>query len=147
MAKFDPPYKKLFSEAVFWEYGSIHTHEEIAEILGVKKNAKKYHSDIRRANEKLIESGKLLKNIRDIGYRIVSPDDYADVAIEHVDKSKMQISIAGKIIDHTPVKRLSPEGLKRHRQISDAMATTRAVMLGKFTELALLSKKQIEIRK
>lgn len=64
-----------------YEYGTVFEHNAISHTLDVPKNSTKYKTSITKLKKLMLEKGKMLENIRGVGYRIVNPSDYAGKAI------------------------------------------------------------------
>lgn len=90
-SKLYPAWKDLLKVAAPWEYGSFHTHEEIALIIGVSTSAgERYYRLVQRANVDLLElHQKYLRNVPGRGYRVINPQ-------EHLPESSRIVKLAGK---------------------------------------------------
>jgi len=83
-----PPWKELVRQACQWEYGSLHSHNEIAGILQVKYPSRAYYSCLRRARDVLLcEHQRCLVPIPKFGYRVLRPE-------EHIRESLRQVRLA-----------------------------------------------------
>ena len=79
-----PPWKELVKIAQTWDYDSVHTHEEIASILNVKKQTAPYYHAVSKADEELVLIGKHLEVVIKTGYRVIRPDEYIRAANDKV---------------------------------------------------------------
>lgn len=86
-----PLWKNLVDIASLWEYGSFHSHEEIANLLSIRYGTYEYRTVISRANEELTFIGKRLKNVKGEGYEVLEPENYLSESVGHVQKAARQI--------------------------------------------------------
>ena len=134
-----PRYKELVEWATGWEYGSIHSHNEIAEIMDVKSCSPEYYGSITRANKALLECGKRLINLKAQGYKVLSPDDYIRESQKCVNQAGRRIKQAAAISQMAPTENMSEEGRKRHQAHNDRLMSFGALMQGASTELRILA--------
>jgi len=84
-----PTWKELVKIArEQWEYGSFHSHTEIAAIMDVEPppEGKKYYGYVENARNELIRHGKLLDTIVGKGYVVVEVHRHDEATFEDVDK-------------------------------------------------------------
>jgi len=112
--RYYPEWKELAKVAGEWEYGSFHSHDEIAEILGIEKKTSKYYSYVQKVARILQLKQKVLENVLNKGYRIVDPHEHVEVSTEKVLKSEQYLQRALIIIEHTPEERLAEDDRKKH---------------------------------
>ena len=105
--KLFPPFRELAKIAKDWPYGSTHTHDEISKILDTPQQENLYYQYVADANELLIPHGKMIRNVRGVGYLVIRPDDYRGASFEKVKKSKEFLLRACEIAQHAPVDEMS----------------------------------------
>ena len=104
-----PEWKNLVECAKEWEYGTVHSHTEIAAILRLKYSTSAYKTAVSRANEELTPLGKRLKNIRNVGYEVLKPDSYLSESVLHVNKASREIKRGVSISYGCKLELVSPE--------------------------------------
>lgn len=112
--KLFPVWKELVKAVDTWEYGTFHTHSEIADILGVPPQSQKYYGYVQRAREELIEHRKLLETYINQGYLIVEVDRYNDVTLADLKKSKRFLELSILKSNYAPIELMDEETRKRH---------------------------------
>lgn len=120
-----PPYKLLVREALNWEYGSIHSHEEIGNILGLTPGTHFYYSAIARAKKRLLSHGKLIESVRDTGYQTLMPDDYNPHSVKVVNQGRKKVRTAVQVLSNAPEEQMTPHARTARRKLYD-----RTVSLG-----------------
>lgn len=65
--------EQLFNMFIQKQYGEIIYHTEIARILGFDKTESKYGIYVRKAKDRLIPYGKVLKSIPGVGFIVLKP--------------------------------------------------------------------------
>jgi hypothetical protein len=123
-----------------WNYGSIHSHDEIAKLMHLDKNSNRYKSMISRANQKLTGFGKRLENIKGEGYKVVEPDRYTDISLNKFQQGVKRIRDSYSISEHAPIDKMTEEGRKRFRSYNERLSIMRAITEGHCKELTVLSK-------
>lgn len=141
-----PRYLELVEQAVNWEYGSIHSHNEIAETMNLLPGNNEYYTNVNKANKKLLESGKKLVNVNGKGYQVLSPDDYMKESAKKVDQGKRRIRDAGKVLSYAPIEHMSEEGKKRFTAYSDRYFSFMALVQGASVELKTLAAQKPKIQ-
>jgi hypothetical protein len=92
-----PLYRYLVDAVMSWEYGTIHSHDEISSILTVTYDTYQYRSAISAANKDLTLRGKRLKSVRNVGYMVLEPKNYLSEAVGHLKKSTNQLKTSASI--------------------------------------------------
>lgn len=110
-----PPWKELVKVAVNWDYGSIHKHMEIADILHLKVRTSEYYGAVTTANQELIKHSKHLTNIHNIGYTVTNPNDYPEASQEQIDKALRHVKTGEVISIYAPIEKMD----EHHRIIHD----------------------------
>lgn len=133
--RLQPAWKELVKAAAKWGYGSFHTHDEIADILGVRPRTSKYYSHVQKARKRLIAYGKLLESIKDEGYQTVEVERYTEVTHGDIEKSRKYLKLGLIKTQYAPVELMSEED----RQKSDRFLVTTVGLLSmtesSYTEL------------
>lgn len=137
--KLFPPSRELAKVAETWAYGSTHEHSEIAAILDTPQQENLYYQYIADANELLIPKGKMIRNVRGVGYLVVKPDDYRGASFEQVKKSKDYLLRACEIAQYAPVDEMSPDERNQFDRYIVGLGTRAALFIREFE-----SKKAIE---
>jgi hypothetical protein len=113
-SKLFPVWKELVRIADTWEYGSFHSHEEIALILDVEQKTTKYYGYVQRAREELITRRKLLETYINQGYLVVEVDRYNDVTFEDLKKSKKYLELSILKSNFAPTELMDERTRERH---------------------------------
>lgn len=123
-----------------YEYGTVFEHNAISHMLDVPKNSTKYKTSITKLKKLMLEKGKMLENIRGVGYRIVNPSDYAGKAINQYKLGFNRLTKGEKILNYTPVNDLSDEDRKVYNEVTDRAVRLNASLAGGIVELNRLNK-------
>jgi hypothetical protein len=126
-----PEYKLLVDTVLSdpnWDYGTLHSHAEISQVLGVKPKTPRYYSMITYANRRLRKQGKILKSIRPQGYQVAEPRDYAKLAAKKVMEGSRKIEVGCEIAEFAPTKRMSRHELMAHRAVTDKLRSYEAFL-------------------
>jgi len=137
--KLFPPSRELARVAEAWAYGSTHTHVEISEILDSPQQENLYYQYVADANEILIPKGKLIKNIRGVGYLVVNPDDYKEASFDRVKKSKDYLMRACEIAQSAPVDKMSQEKREKFDHYLVGLGSRAALFLREFESINAIS--------
>ena len=122
-------------------YGTVIFHWEISNIINEAYNTPKYGSIITKAKEILWLRGKAIESIRGQGYRVMEPDSYNNKAVGLLKQGFSRIRTAEDILNNSPTKDMSEEGLMTHQNIQDKMRIVFAHTTGVRIEVNLLAKK------
>lgn len=112
--KLFPIWKELVKAALEWQYGSFHTHKEIADIMGVDPQSPRYYAAISKARENLIQCGRLLETLTDRGYLVTEVNRYNEVTLEDVKKSRKYLELSVLKSQFAPVEKMDESTRKRH---------------------------------
>lgn len=120
-----PEYLELIKVGKGWEYDTIHTHEEVSEILGIsyEEDRAAYYEAVSKAREEMIRLGKPLETLPSIGYRVVPPDDLHRASVGELKKTRIHNSRALLILEFGPVKEMSPLTQAAHEHYHIRTAT------------------------
>lgn len=111
------------------EYGDVLPHQDLAVLLGVPPKCTEYYNLVQRLNTRLLRKSKVLENVRGIGYRIVEPDNYTDLALDHFSRAAKQVRKATRVMKFAPVDKMSENGRVRFNDTSDQAVKLRASFL------------------
>ena len=134
--------KILVEEFVNKGYGGAMTHYEISRLVGVKEGTRRYQSIIDSAKKKLLEHGKMIDNVRGVGYRVIDPDEYTGQSARCVISGARRIDKGTKILQNAPVKDMSQEGVQTYNRVVDRMKILQAAICGAKVEINMLSSKR-----
>ena len=91
-----------------------------------------FYSMISSVNRQLTKYHLRLKNIAGFGYKILHPNEYAEVAFEQFMKAHGNVSEAKFILDNTDTQYLTPAELVTYQEIYDKVSDTDAYMRTKY---------------
>ena len=134
--------QKLVEYVFERKYGDLIEHYEIERVIGEKCRTTKYSDIVSGAQKKLQKVGKVIENVRGVGYKIVMPDDYSDKAVDLIASGARRIEKGGKILRYAPVNEMSQSGLEAYNTTVDRVKVLSAAVVGAKVELNLLAKKR-----
>lgn len=137
-----PEWKELFENAQFWEYGDIHSHREIAKIVGLQYPSEKFYHTVTRANKELLHIGKMLSCIQGKGYKVVEPNDYHKEIERETRRAERRAAVAMAIGEHAPYDEMDIATQMRTKHISDRALQNYAFLKSKRVEIHLLAREQ-----
>lgn len=140
-----PLWKELFRVAQDWEYGSTHTHKEIARILGIEYGGTDYYGNVNSAFEQLANIGKRLRCVHNTGYYVLKPSEYPLAAYDDTHKSGRILKRGLDNIHNAPVQKMDNSTKQRIEAIGTHMARTYVNLVtatNEVKELAGISRKQ-----
>lgn len=114
--KLFPVWKELVKVANTWEYGTFHSHEEIADIMGIsyENQYSKYIANIQKAKKALIEHRKLLETHVDKGYFVTEINRYNEVTFEDIRKSQRYLELSILKSTYAPIELMDDQTRKKH---------------------------------
>jgi hypothetical protein len=110
-----PVWKQLVKVASAWEYGTLHTHTEIADVINLDAQTNKYYQTVSSANIELTLTGKRLAIVQGEGYMVVKPGEYPEDSRKQKDKGLRHYKIAAMVTGCAPVERMTD----KERAIND----------------------------
>lgn len=134
--------KALVDKFLTMEYGDTLEHYKIEAIINLRQKDRDYQSVIQAAKKQLEEMGRTVKCTRKVGYQLVMPDEYSDLAAHYVQDATKRIRHSKRILDHAPEDKMTPEGRDMYRHMKDRMTTLAAFMQGARTEVRELTAKK-----
>lgn len=121
-----------------WDYGTIHSHEEIASLIGVEPRTHEYYMTISKARRPLILDGKMIKVIKNEGYRVVLPDEYPAESVRMYSKGADRIALSKEIFVFSPRERMSAVSVRHGAEIFNKIET-----MNNFVKMLLAELKRI----
>jgi len=109
-----PVWKELVKVADSWEYGTFHSHKEVAGILDVEEQTPKYYGYVQKAKQALIEKRKLLETHIDRGYYVTEINRYNEVTLEDVKKSRKYLELSVLKSQYAPAELMDEQTKKKH---------------------------------
>jgi hypothetical protein len=137
-----PEWKEIVNQAMFWNYGDLKTHEEIANMVYLKHTTQKYRTAIAKANKKLIEHGKMLKCVRNQGYIVIAPDEYLNESYECKRKAVKQFDTSHQILENAPLEHMAEEARKKHLIAYDRSSTLQSMLHGGLKQIGVITEKK-----
>ena len=104
-AKKDKAVWETIYESFNWQPGLEVSNQELHNIAG--SGFKSFIPWVKKAIRE--SQGLVLKAVRGFGYQIISPEENIGAAKHHGRKARKQVKIANSIINHTDLKKLTPE--------------------------------------
>jgi hypothetical protein len=140
-----PEWKELVKHAITWDYGTVHSHQEISSIMLLKPFTRKYYTMVSRASKELRDYGKVIVSLPKQGYKVIAPDEYVGHAIKYVEAGSKRIKTAHSILDCAPVDKMTVPGRTRFNMVYDRMAAFYAFMQGGVKELKTLERTHLRL--
>lgn len=134
--------KRLTEEFVSKKYGETVEHFRIAAIIEEGTGTREYRYIVEKACKRALECGKMMENVRAVGYRVVDPDDYSNQSAKCVMSGARKIRQGAKILENAPVKDMSQSGVQTYNAIADKMKILQAAVAGAKVEINMLSSKR-----
>lgn len=128
------------------EYGATITHADMAYALQKHFPSRGYYMDVNRLKREAANNRRMLEVVRGVGYRVVSPDDYAGCALRQYRLGAKRLSAGSRILQNAPMEEMSREGLVEHRRISDRAVALEAHMAGAIVEMRLIKREHPLLR-
>lgn len=134
---------EILAEAIAGlQYGDVIMHTHIAELIDEPYPSPKYSSTIAKARKLLLKNyGRVIKNIQGDGYRVVEPDDYVDIALNHYKGAFNAMQKGVDTIQKAPLKDMTAEGQKAYTRVRDRSIILIASMEGARVELNRLAER------
>lgn len=129
---------RLFEALKNTEYGAEISHESMMRLTGFDQKGKDYYELVGAVNDKLTEIGKRLRNIHGVGYKFISPDEYAEESRRQIEYAGKRLNEADKVVTYAPSAKMSQEGLSKFRAFADRFSSLKAHMIGVRKELSVL---------
>ena len=130
-----PPYKELMKVAEHWEYGSFHSHEEIAAILGIEYGTRDYYSSVNWVSDEMAFIGKRIQCVYDKGYRVLFPAEYPEAAYTDTKRAGRVLKTGIDKLHHAPTKDMDHGTQKKVENIGVNLARTYVTLVSTATEV------------
>ena len=104
-----PVWKELVKVARSWDFGTFHSHQEIADILGVESQCNKYYNHVQSARHELIRAGQIWNSYKSKGYFIVEANDHPEAAFDEVLKVRKHSGLYLMKSQYAPVERMDKQ--------------------------------------
>lgn len=134
--------QKIVEAFLSKEYGATMHHYEIASLIETNEKSSEYRTIVRAASKKLLDCGRMIENVRGVGYRVTDPDEYTKQSAKCVISGARKINKGARIIQNAPVKDMSQEGLQAYNTVADRMRILQAAVAGAKVEINMLSNKR-----
>jgi len=131
----DPPYKELFKVAGEWEYGSFHSHEEIAKIMMLEYGTQDYYANTNAAARDLAAIGKRVRCVHNKGYYVLKPSEYPEAAYHDTRKSGRVLKEGLNNVYSAPLQKMSHQTKQQTEAIATHMARTYVNLVTAATEV------------
>lgn len=134
-----PPYKELIKVSKDWEYGSFHTHEEIAGVLGVEYGSKEYYTNMTRVVDEMAYLGKRIRCQRTEGYYVLNPSEYPEAAYDDTKRATRVLKSGLDNVHTSPVQKMDHSTQKRMENIGVHLGRTYVNLVTAATEVKELA--------
>jgi len=141
-----PEWELLVSEAVNWEVGRVYSHEEVGDILKIKQGQRTYYYHCNKAVEELTTRGIRLKNIVNVGYKVLNPDEWGLEANRKMKRGGKFAEDAFKILANAPLVRMSEEKRNEYLKMQDLIIRQKFMLSGGLVEFTTIAKNIPQIR-
>lgn len=120
------------------DYGAVMSFRDIGHIIGQQYGSMRYNDILQAARKRLVATGHMIVNMRGIGYKVCNPDDYTGEGVRLMRQGAKRIDRGVRIMDHAPVKDMSPAAREAHNRVNDRMRLLQAAMSGASVEIHML---------
>ena len=141
-----PEWEVLVADAINWEVGRVYYHGEIAEKVFLKQKTAKYYSVVNKAVSELTRRGVRLSNIKNVGYKVLNPDEWELEASRKIKMGGKHTDEAFLIINHAPLLRMSEEKRKSCLEMHDLIIKQKYMLSGGLIEFKTETKAIHQIR-
>lgn len=128
----------LVAEVEAMDYGTVMSFRDIGSIIGQQYGSMRYNDILQAARKRLVATGHMIVNMRGVGYKVCQPDDYTGEGVRYMRQGARKIDRGVKIMDHAPVKDMSPAAREAHNRVNDRMRMLQAAMSGASVEIHML---------
>lgn len=137
-----PEWRVLVNTIRTWEYGSMHTHEEIEAVLGLTRGTGSYYRALSKANKVLEDEGKKIISIHGSGYQVLEPNEYAENAVAYVNQAKRKTLKAYNVAKCAPIALMDSAVRTVHRSITDRIGAFANLMNANSVSITLLNEQR-----
>lgn len=121
-------------------YGDVLDFKEIGYIIQQEYGTRKYSDILHAAMRRLEVTGHMIVNLRGIGYKVLSPDDYTGEGMKRVRQGAKRIDRGTKVLNHAPVNDMTQQAREVYNRVNDRMIRLQAAMAGASVEIHMLEK-------
>lgn len=121
-------------------YGDVLDFKEIGYIIHQEYGTRQYSDILHAAMKRLEVTGHMIVNLRGIGYKVLSPDDYTSEGVKRVRQGAKRIDRGTKVLNHAPVNEMTQQAREIHNRVNDRMVRLQAAMAGASVEIHMLEK-------
>jgi len=142
-----PEWEQLKQVALDWEEGKTVSHEELAEIMLLKPSSQKYYNSMQKAIKSLTSIGIRLANVKGVGYKVLTADEWLIEAKRMARKGGKSITEAQDIVNHAPLLRMSENVRQECMQLHDMLIKQKYLLAGGVISVQTLdNRKKIQAR-
>ena len=141
-----PEWEELKKHAVHWSTGKVLSHQELADIMVVKVGSQKYYNIMRKAISNLTDIGIRLSNIRNVGYKVLTADEWVIEAKKKMQKGGKSMIEAKEIINNAPYLQMSEESRNECMQLHDLLIKQKYLLSGGVVQISSNSRPVVQIR-
>ena len=120
------------------DYGDVLTLDEIGGIIDKEYGTVPYRDILQAARKRLIVAGRMIVNVRGIGYKVCPPDGYTCESVRYMRQGARKIDRGAKILAHAPVNDMTQQAREAHNRVNDRMIRLQAAMAGASVEIHML---------
>lgn len=124
------------------DYGETISFYEIGCVIEDNHGTKTFNNVVQAAKRELISMGHMLENVRCVGYKVVSPDNYTRHGVKLVRSGAGRIDEGVNVMRHAPVDKMTAEAREAHNRVYDNMMNLQASMAGACVQIHMLEKKR-----
>ena len=121
-------------------YGDVLDFKEIGYIIHQEYGKRAYNDILQAARKRLEVAGRMIVNVRGVGYKVCMPDDYTGEGMRRVRRGARCIDRGARVLNHAPVNDMTQEAREAHNRVNDRMITLQAAIAGASVELHMLGK-------
>ncbi len=121
-------------------YGDVLDFKEIGYIIHQEYGTRQYNDILHAAMKRLEVMGHMIVNLRGIGYKVLSPDDYTSEGVKRVRQGAKRIDRGTKVLNHAPINDMTQQAREVHNRVNDRMIRLQAAMAGASVEIHMLEK-------
>lgn len=119
-------------------YGDVLTFDSIGYIIDQKHGSVKYNDILQAAKQRLEMAGRMIVNVRGIGYKVCTPDSYTGEGVRKMRQGAKRIDRGAKILAHAPVNDMTQQAREAHNRVNDRMIRLQAALAGASVEIHML---------
>ena len=98
------PSEVLCEKILQLNYGELITHAEISSIIKEEYGSSRYNTVIQQTKNHLLKRQRAIESIRGQGYRVVEPDAFVDLSLDHYKKGFKEMQKGSDTLRFAPAK-------------------------------------------